>query len=160
MIDYQAIWNEVTSAFRCELNSIHGPEHWHRVEAVGLKIAHLTGRVDRDVVRLFAVLHDSCRLSDNDDPEHGERAAEYAKGMHGRLFDISDTQFGQLYEACRTCTTKGSYRMTLPSAPASTRTEWIFGGSVSNRTQPSSAPQRCEGCYSRTPRVLSQVMFL
>jgi len=101
MIDYQAIWNEVTSSFRCEPDSIHGPEHWHRVEDVGMKIAHLTGRVDRDVVRLFAVLHDSCRLSDTSDPEHGERAAEYAKGMRGRLFDISDDQFGQLYKACR-----------------------------------------------------------
>ena len=101
MIDYQAIWNEVTFSFRCELNSIHGPEHWHRVEDVGLKIAHLTGRVDRDVVRLFAVLHDSCRLSDSSDPEHGERAAEYARKMRGWLFETSDEQFKQLYEACR-----------------------------------------------------------
>ena len=62
MIDYHAIWNEVTSRFPPGLSSIHGPEHWHRVEDVGLKMANLTG-ADRDVLRLFAVLHDSCRLT-------------------------------------------------------------------------------------------------
>lgn len=103
MIDYQAIWTEVTSRFCCELDSIHGPEHWHRVEDVGLKIAHLMeslGRpVDRDAVRLFAVLHDSCRLDDGADPDHGRRAVEYAKEMRGRLFDLDDGRLEVLCEA-------------------------------------------------------------
>lgn len=101
MIDYPAIWNEVTARFRCQLDSIHGPTHWRRVEDVGLQIVRMTGRVDADVVRLFAVLHDSCRLDDDYDPEHGERAAKYAGRMRGRLFEIRDEQFNWLYEACR-----------------------------------------------------------
>jgi uncharacterized protein len=101
MIDYGAIWNEVTSTFHTELDSIHGPAHWRRVEEFGLKVARMTGRPDGDVVRLFAVLHDSCRLNDNYDPEHGERAAEYARELRGRLFEISDAQFDLLDRACR-----------------------------------------------------------
>jgi len=70
------------------------------VENVGLKIARMNG-ADTDVVRLFAVLHDSCRLDDNGDPEHGMRAAEYAREMRGRLFDMSDEKFKLLYHACK-----------------------------------------------------------
>ena len=100
MIDYQTIWREVTSRFQEELSAIHGPEHWHRVEDVGLKIAHLTGKVDRDVVRLFAVFHDSCRQNDHHDPEHGYRGADYAKEARGRLYELDDDRFNLLYKAC------------------------------------------------------------
>lgn len=103
MIDYEVIWKEVKSRFRLDPDSIHDPEHWHRVEDVGLKIAHLMesmGKcVDRDVVRLFAVLHDSCRLDDSSDPEHGRRAAKFAQEMRGRLFEIRDAQFNLLFRA-------------------------------------------------------------
>lgn len=104
MINFEAIWAEVKSQFfDDDPYSIHGPEHWHRVEDVGLKIAHLmesAGKlVDRDVVRLFAVLHDSRRESNNHDPGHGRRGAEYAKVARGRLFEISNEQFNLLYRA-------------------------------------------------------------
>lgn len=100
MIDYHAISDEVTSNFRCDLDSIHGPEHWRRVERNALMIAAQNG-ADLDVVRLFAVLHDSCRLSDYGDPEHGLRAAEYAKKLRGRLYKIDDERFDMLYQACK-----------------------------------------------------------
>jgi HD superfamily phosphodiesterase len=48
------------SIFRCGLQSIHGPSHWQRVENFGLDIAKSSG-ADLTVVRLFALLHDSCR---------------------------------------------------------------------------------------------------
>lgn len=104
MIDYPAIWDEVTSNFPGYLGRIHGPEHWRAVEHMGVKkIAHLMDAfgksVDCDVIRLFAVLHDSCRQSDNHDPEHGRRAAEYAKEMRGRLYDLDDPRYELLYRA-------------------------------------------------------------
>lgn len=103
MIDYQAIWNEVTSQCRCGVSdsSIHGPEHWKRVEAVGLKIARLVNnpKVDEDVIKLFAVFHDSRRLNDNDDPQHGYRAADYVRKVRGRLFDLDDARFELLFNA-------------------------------------------------------------
>ena len=103
MINYPAIWSEVESRFAGDIHSIHGPEHWRRVELVGLKIARLlesAGKhADRDVIRLFAVLHDSCRLDDGIDPDHGRRAAIYAEEMRGRLFDIEDARFELLTQA-------------------------------------------------------------
>lgn len=104
MIDYQAIWREETCRFNSkELSPIHGPEHWSRVEAAGLKIAHMLEAygqyVDRDVIRLFAVLHDSCRISDSHDPDHGRRAAEHAKETRGKLFELDDSEFDLLYKA-------------------------------------------------------------
>jgi len=99
-IDYRAIWDEVISKFRCDLNSIHGPEHWRRVERNAATIATRSG-ADIIVVRLFAVLHDSCRLNDYGDPEHGTRAAEYARELRRRLFKIDDVRFDTLYQACR-----------------------------------------------------------
>jgi len=100
MIDYQVIWDEVTPRFRCSLDSIHGPEHWHNVEDVGLKMVRLTG-ADKDVVRLFAVLHDSCRVDDTYELTHGERAAEYAGQLRGTLFELNDHQFRLLQYACQ-----------------------------------------------------------
>ena len=100
MIDHQAIWDEVASKFQCDLDSIHGPDHWRRVERNALLIAARNG-ADMDVVRLFAVLHDSCRMNDYGDPEHGIRAAEYARKMRGRLYKIDNAQFDILYQACK-----------------------------------------------------------
>jgi uncharacterized protein len=101
MIDYQAIWNEVTAQFFDQNpDSIHGPSHWHNVEDVGLKIARLTG-ADPDVVRLFAVFHDSRRVSNNHDPDHGLRAGDYVMEARGRLFDLDDARFKLLRDACR-----------------------------------------------------------
>lgn len=100
MINYQPIWDEVSSRFRLGLASIHGYDHWTSVEGYGMKIARADDAV-MSVVRLFAILHDSCRMDDNIDPEHGMRAAEYANEMRGRLFDISDEHFGRLYDACK-----------------------------------------------------------
>ena len=70
----------VMSVFRCGSVFIHGPSHWQRVEAFGLRIAE-SSKADLTVVRLFALLHDSCRIDDGDDPGHGPRAAE----MLGRI---------------------------------------------------------------------------
>lgn len=56
---------------------------------------------DLEVVELFAFLHDSCRLNEFDDPDHGPRAAEYAERLRfEQLFEITDRQFGQLKMAC------------------------------------------------------------
>jgi hypothetical protein len=52
----------------------------------------------RAPVRL--VLHDSRRLSDGGDPEHGPRAAELARILRGRAFQLSTPQFKQLHAAC------------------------------------------------------------
>jgi len=77
----------------------HGVGHWARVLENGLRLAEVTG-VTLDVVQLFAVLHDCRRVSEGTDSGHGERAAEYAAGLRGQVFDLPDDQFALLCDAC------------------------------------------------------------
>jgi uncharacterized protein len=77
----------------------HGVAHWARVFENGLRLAGETG-ADVEVVRLFAVLHDSRRVNESTDPDHGPRAAEFARMLRGRLFDLPEPEFRLLYRAC------------------------------------------------------------
>ena len=97
--NWQRIWEEVTRQFQCGRESIHGPGHWRRVERNGLLIAKQNG-ADADVVRLFAVFHDSRREHDGSDDTHGARGAAYAALMRGTMFDLNDSQFKLLHYAC------------------------------------------------------------
>jgi uncharacterized protein len=88
-IDFDALWAHVTKEFRCGIDSIHGPDHWRRVERNAMKISASNGAIV-EVVRLFAVFHDSRRWNDGIDSEHGKRGAEYASSLRGTLFELSD----------------------------------------------------------------------
>ncbi|HEX8204027.1 MAG TPA: hypothetical protein VF590_26360 [Isosphaeraceae bacterium] len=77
----------------------HGIAHWARVLENGLFLAEETG-ADLRVVQLFAVLHDSRRVSEATDPDHGPRAAEFATLLRGHLFDLPDHEFRLLHRAC------------------------------------------------------------
>lgn len=58
-------------------SGVHGDEHWRCVAATGLALADdLTG-CDRRVVFLFGLLHDTRRVNEHVDPEHGPRAAAW-----------------------------------------------------------------------------------
>jgi uncharacterized protein len=78
---------------------IHGVAHWARVLENGLRLAAQTG-ADAEVVTLFAVLHDSQRLNEGSDPEHGPRAAEFAAQLRGTAFQLGDEDFLRLTWAC------------------------------------------------------------
>ncbi|MGP0068038.1 MAG: hypothetical protein ACLQGP_31135 [Isosphaeraceae bacterium] len=52
------------------------------------------------MVELFAVLHDSCRLNEGTDPEHGPRAAALARRVRGRLLELPHAEFRLLHRAC------------------------------------------------------------
>jgi len=99
-INFDAVWNSVVSEFRGDSSSIHGPAHWKRVEANGLKIAAIS-HASATVVRLFALFHDSQRIDDSNEMTHGELAAEYVASLRGKLFDLDDMSFQQLQYACR-----------------------------------------------------------
>jgi uncharacterized protein len=88
----------VMSVFRCGSDSIHGPGHWQRVEAFGLRIAESSG-ADLTVVRLFALLHDSCRLNDGDDLFHGPRAAEMLYRIVPSVFALDPNRLELLMQA-------------------------------------------------------------
>ncbi len=71
----------VRAQYRLAWDGIHGAAHWGRVLDNGLALAPATG-ARPDVVALFAVLHDACRHNDRRDPEHGPRAAVFARDLH------------------------------------------------------------------------------
>jgi uncharacterized protein len=97
--NWEGIWEQVTRRFQCDRGSVHGPSHWRRVERNGLFIAAGSGAVE-EVVRLFAVFHDSRREHDGWDESHGARGAAYAASLRGELFQLSDEQFELLDYAC------------------------------------------------------------
>src|SRR4029077_8472868 len=67
----------------------HGVAHWARVLENGLRLAGETG-ANIEVVSLFAILHDSRRVSEATDPDHGPRAAKFAGTLRGPLFDLPE----------------------------------------------------------------------
>lgn len=81
------------------VNGEHGVSHWARVLENGLRLCPLTG-ANVEVVRLFALFHDSRRFNEGWDPEHGPRGARFARRFRGTLFDLPDDDFDRLCDAC------------------------------------------------------------
>jgi uncharacterized protein len=78
---------------------LHGLAHWERVGLNGLDLAAETDGADADVALLFALFHDSMRLNDGHDPEHGQRGGALARGLR-KLLPLNDDQLSLLHEAC------------------------------------------------------------
>jgi uncharacterized protein len=97
--DFTRLWMLAAEQFALGEYSLHGPDHWQRVERNALMLAGESG-ADETVVRLFAVLHDSQRHNEMHDPEHGARAAAWATQLRGVEFELDDLRFQQLTEAC------------------------------------------------------------
>jgi uncharacterized protein len=100
VIDLHHIRRYALSTFACGPYSIHGPDHWQRVEDVGLELARDTG-ADETVVSLFAILHDSCRQNDGRDPLHGPRAADMLGSIAADLLDLDRERLVLLEHAIR-----------------------------------------------------------
>lgn len=89
----------LVASHRLGHHGFHGRDHWLRVLQNGRLLAAKTGANLR-VVELFALLHDSCRENENDDPLHGHRAAAYARDLRGWWFDATDAEMDLLTLAC------------------------------------------------------------
>lgn len=93
------ILRTILDQYELPLNGFHGVAHWARVRENGLRLAAITGS-NTEVVTLFAIFHDSRRFNESTDPDHGQRAADFAADLRGRAFDLPDREFGLLYRAC------------------------------------------------------------
>lgn len=91
-------WDHLVSIFPLD-HETHGKCHWLRVLRNGREIAAATGANLR-VVELFAVLHDSKRENNDHDPQHGPRAAEYARSLCGEWFELDVQELDALCRAC------------------------------------------------------------
>lgn len=96
----------VLSQYALSPTGIHGVAHWARVLENGRRIAAKTGANLR-VIELFSLFHDSKRINDQRDDDHGPRGAEFAKSLRGSLLQISDDEFDQLYKAVHDHTKEG-----------------------------------------------------
>lgn len=81
--------------FKLDINGIHGLDHWMTVMKTGQEIVKTNGG-DYTVATLFGIFHDCCRLTDQKDPEHGARAAEYLNILE---IDLTAHQHDLLYHA-------------------------------------------------------------
>ena len=78
------------------VSSKHSYSHWERVEQIGLKIAEKNG-AEKELISLFAYLHDSRRESDHTDNDHGKRAAILLDELiKEKIINITDAQYKKL----------------------------------------------------------------
>lgn len=96
-----ALFDRAIDGIPARMHGMHGLPHWLMVERNGLILAEKEGG-DALVVSLFALLHDSRRINDEADPDHGPRAAILATQLHAEgLLPIDETQLSQLVYACK-----------------------------------------------------------
>lgn len=98
-LDLRPILAAILKEYNLPLDGIHGVAHWARVLENGRRLSETTG-ANAEIVALFAVLHDSRRMNESTDPEHGPRAAEFAARLRGDFIDLSDHDFSLLHRAC------------------------------------------------------------
>lgn len=106
-IDFAKLQEAVYEQRSFDDASVHGVSHWKQVEYNALLLAKMNG-ADVTVVRLFAIFHDSRRVDDGYDEEHGPRGAELAKEWRGKYYELDDERFEMLYRACKEHTTTRS----------------------------------------------------
>ena len=78
--------SDVMSVATHRRSPIHGELHWRAVSQAGIEIAKLNGG-RTEIAMAFGLIHDSQRLCDDWDPEHGLRAAKWASKSK-RLLDL------------------------------------------------------------------------
>lgn len=99
MLQLKPIIETILAQYSLSPFGIHGVSHWARVLENGLRLAENT-QANVKVVQLFAAFHDSQRINEGHDRQHGLRAAKYAASLRGTLFTLSDEEFDDLYMAC------------------------------------------------------------
>lgn len=74
----KAVISETSQVFKLGNRSDHGPIHWRQVDRLGIALCKANPKADKEVVRLFALIHDHLRQNEMEDPLHGHRAAKAA----------------------------------------------------------------------------------
>jgi uncharacterized protein len=90
----------IQEQFALNWYGMHGILHWQRVKENGLRLAELT-QANKQVVELFAYLHDSRRMNEGLDRQHGKRAAKYVTSLNGLIINLPTREFDRLAYACR-----------------------------------------------------------
>lgn len=96
---YQELMQRLTEQFSLHPRSLHGPRHWVRVRRYGQFLVPQTG-ADAQVVELFSLFHDACRVSESHDPDHGRRGGQLAREWCGVQFQLEPERLELLVAAC------------------------------------------------------------
>jgi uncharacterized protein len=100
-MEMNRIVQSILSEYRLNLRGTHGAWHWLRVRSNGLALAEATPAADREVVELFALLHDSQRFDEYEDIEHGKRAAEFVERLSAEgVITLGQARLKTLMKAC------------------------------------------------------------
>lgn len=92
----------VQDQFRLSQGSLHGYQHWKRVERLGKYIGATNGS-DIAIVSHFAYLHDAVRHSESEDVLHGLRAGDYVQILASQKhISLNQSQLNTLVLACKT----------------------------------------------------------
>lgn len=89
---------EIQKHYHLDWYGTHGVIHWSRVYENGMKLAEQKG-VNRKVVQLFSIFHDSQRINEHTDENHGGRGAQLALKLR-EMCPIADEEFDKLITAC------------------------------------------------------------
>lgn len=135
-------------AYALTWHGIHGFDHWLRVWENGRRLAETTG-ADLAVVELFAFIHDIKRENDGRDPQHGQRAADFALTLRGGLIDLKESDFEKLIYAC------AHHTAGLTEGDVTVRTCWDADRLDLGRVNITPDPKRLCTAAARRPEVLS-----
>ena len=82
-------------------SKLHGVAHSKQVAKIGERLSD-QNHADFKVIEYFAYFHDSQRLNDDEDLDHGHRANVFIQSLikEGKLKDLSPKQQNQLMYAC------------------------------------------------------------
>lgn len=98
--DWAALLTHVEAqSTNCE-SPLHGPAHWRRVAWAGAHLLAAVPAADPLVVLLFGLLHDTMRWHDGRDPDHGRRAAAFARRLQGTAYHLPPARLDTLAAAC------------------------------------------------------------
>lgn len=95
-----AALDAIRNASPWHASRIHGEDHWRRVATHGLDAAERTPGADRVVALLFGLFHDSQRLNDGRDPDHGRRGASLARALNAEVLRLDSGRLEALVTAC------------------------------------------------------------
>jgi uncharacterized protein len=95
----EEVLKKIIDEFYIKDSFIHGTPHWSRVFYYGHLLSELND-YDKENIAFFSIFHDSKRLNDHEDPEHGLRGAEFFKTFD-KIIKIKPEQKEIIYEACK-----------------------------------------------------------
>lgn len=101
------ILKEIKNHYQLDWYGTHGVIHWSRVYDNGMRLAEQDG-VNRKVVQLFSIFHDSQRRNENTDENHGGRGAQLALKLRD-MCAVTDDEFKLLVTACSLHTAAASH---------------------------------------------------